>query len=159
MTYLPYRRQFVKCYINQVLHFDTTTTSRAEGGHAILKRQLGSSHGDLKIVVNAISLLLTNELHDHILAVNEAKMRVSLRLRKSIFQRISSYVSPHALRKVLEQYSLVVDKPTVLQSCIDAFTTTLGLPCCHKIQQRMYEPEGCLLIKIFIPIEGKVAHF
>jgi hypothetical protein len=35
---LSYRRRFIKCYINQMLHFDITITSRDEDAHAILKR-------------------------------------------------------------------------------------------------------------------------
>lgn len=48
-TYIrDFRRCFVKCYTNEVLHFNTTVTSRDEGAYAILKRQLGTSTGNLK---------------------------------------------------------------------------------------------------------------
>lgn len=147
MTYLPHRHRFVRCFTNRVLHFDTTVTSRAEGGHAVLKRQLGSSNGDLKTVVDAISLLLYNQLHDHIIAVEEAKTRFPLRLRKPIFLQLAAYISHYALRKISEQYSLVVDSPTALTPCTHTFTTVMGLPCSHKIQSRMYETAGCLLLE------------
>ncbi len=64
-TYIRnYRRRFIKCYTNQVLHFDTTVTSRGEDEHAVLKRQLESSIDDLKTVMNEINLLLINEHHN-----------------------------------------------------------------------------------------------
>lgn len=46
MTYLyetyiqSHRFRFVRCFTNRVLHFDTTVTSRGEGAHAVLKKQL-----------------------------------------------------------------------------------------------------------------------
>ena len=55
-TYITHVQHFVRCFTNRVLHFDTTTTSRGEGGHAVIKRQLGTSTGGLKTVVDGISL-------------------------------------------------------------------------------------------------------
>lgn len=49
-TYLDlYRRCFVRCYTDKVLHFETTVTSRGESGHALLKRHLGTSTGELNL--------------------------------------------------------------------------------------------------------------
>lgn len=70
-----YRRRFIKCYTDKVLHFGTTVISRGEGGHAVLKRHLGASTGDLKLVVDGISLLLTNQQHNYLIAYEEAKIR------------------------------------------------------------------------------------
>ena len=75
-------------------HFETTTTSRGEGGHAVLKRQLGTPNGDLKAVVDGVALLLTNELHNHLIAINSAKDRYPTDLRKPIFQRLASPALP-----------------------------------------------------------------
>ena len=129
-----------------MLHFDTTTTSRGEGSHAVLKRQLGSSTGDLKTVVDGINLLLINELHNYLITFNEARDRLPMDLRKPVFQRLTGFVTPHALRKMLLQYNLVVGRPIVLGPCTHAYTITTGLPCSHKIQERLYE-EGSLLIE------------
>lgn len=87
-TYLPHRHRFVKCYTDKVLHFDITTTSCGEGGHAVLKRQLGSSLKDLKTVMDGINLLLTNEIHSHLIAFNEARDCFSMDLRKPVFQQL-----------------------------------------------------------------------
>ena len=147
MTYLPHHCCFVWYFTNQVLYFDTTTTSRAEGEHAVLKCQLDSSTGDLKIVVDGISLLLTNELHDHLITINEAKNRFPMRLCKPIFQQLAAYISPYALRKIGEPYSLLVDRPTVIGPCTHTFITVMGLLCSHKIQEQMYEPKSCFLLE------------
>lgn len=41
----PYKRKFVKAYTNQILHFLNTASSKAESGHAALKRELHFSTG------------------------------------------------------------------------------------------------------------------
>jgi hypothetical protein len=99
--YMSFRQRFIKCYTNKVLHFETTITSRDESEHATLKRQLRSSNNDLKAVIDEIILLLTNELHNHLIVINSAKDRYFINLRKSIFQRLTSHVTLHVLRKVL----------------------------------------------------------
>ena len=114
------------------MHFDIITISRIEKRHAILKHQLRLFNENLKIIVNVINFLLINELYDHILIVNKIKMWMFLRFRKSIFQQIFFYVFSYILRKVLEQYFLIIDKSTILRFCIDAFTIILKFSCCHK---------------------------
>ena len=146
-TYISFRQRFVKCWTDRVRHFETTTTSRGEGGHdAVLKRQLGTSNGDLKAVVDGVALLLTNELHNHLIAINSAKDRYPTDLRKPIFQRLASRVTPFALRKILGQYNLLVDQPTAIRACTEVFTTVTGLPCNHRIQERLYD-DGVLLLE------------
>ncbi len=58
---MNYRRHFIKCYINQVLHFDTTMTSRDEDFHAILKQQLSKFIDDLKTIINDINFMSINK--------------------------------------------------------------------------------------------------
>lgn len=72
-----------------MLHFETTITSWGEGGQAVLKQQLGSSFGDLKIIVNGINLLLINELQNYLIQFDEIKVQYSLDLRKPISQDFS----------------------------------------------------------------------
>jgi hypothetical protein len=80
-----YRRRFVKCYTNQILHFEITVISRKEDEHVVLKRQLESSTEDLKTMIDEISLLLMNEMQNHTLVLTNAQMRHSMKLRKSVF--------------------------------------------------------------------------
>lgn len=145
VTYISFRHRFVKCFTNRLLHFETTSTSRGESGYAALKKQLGSSNGDLKAVVDGISLLLTNELHNYLIAINSAKDRYPTDLRKPIFQRLAGQVTSFALRKILRQYNLLVEQPTAIRACTGIFTTITGLPCSHKIQERLYDG-GFLLL-------------
>jgi hypothetical protein len=68
-TYIrDHRRRFVKTYINQVLHFETTMSSRSEIEHSQLKRYLRASTDDLKTMIDSISLMLKNQIHNHQIA-------------------------------------------------------------------------------------------
>jgi len=42
----PQRRKFVKCYTDRLLHFNNIATSRAEGGHRVVKQRLQFSTGE-----------------------------------------------------------------------------------------------------------------
>ncbi len=55
-----HRRRFVKMYINQMLHFETTMSFRNEIEHAQFKRHLKASIDDLKTMINNINLILKN---------------------------------------------------------------------------------------------------
>ncbi len=92
-----YRRRFVKCYNNKVLHFDTTMTSQDERAHAMLKKQLESSTRNFKTMMNDINLLFINEQHNYLIDLVNAEMRYSTELRKSIFQQFFSFVTSIAL--------------------------------------------------------------
>jgi hypothetical protein len=146
-TYIrDYRCRFIKCYINQVLHFDTTVPSRDEKEHAVLKRQLESSTNDLKTVMNDINLLLINEQHNYLIDMIETKMRYSIELRRSVFDQLTSFVTSVALWKILSQYKKLIERFTVISACIDVFITTTELSCSHKIQKRLFN-ENCILIE------------
>ena len=147
IIYITHASKFVKCFTNRVLHFNTTTTSRNEGEHATLKKHLGTSTGDLKTVVDGIELLLNNQYHNHKLNLDQAKMRYPFELNKPVFREIRAYVTPHAIRKIDAQYELLVDLTTAVPACTGTFTASTGLPCNHKIQERLYEAKGCVLLE------------
>jgi hypothetical protein len=140
-----FNHRFVKCFINWVLHFNTTTSSRDESEHAMLKRRLRSSIEDLKTMMNDINLLLINELHNHLLIVENAKIRFSMRLNKLIFQQVASYVVLNVLKMILDQYDLFMKRFTILSFCTHVFIIIIDLSCNHKIQKRLYEEDFILL--------------
>jgi hypothetical protein len=143
---MSYRRRFIKCYINQVLYFDTTMTSRDEDSHAILKQQLSKFTDDLKTIVNDINLMLINELQNYRIALDDDRMRYLMKLRKSIFEQLIFFVTTIAHRKILSQYKLMIERFTVLSACIKIFITIIELLCSHRIQKRLFQRK-CLLIE------------
>ena len=147
---INYRQRFVQCYTNKILHFGTTTTSRSEEEHAMLKRQLKSFTDNLKTVIDDIKLLLMNEYQNHLINLNEIKMRIFMMLRKSIFQHLIASVISIAMRKILPQYEFLINQSTIFLFCTDVFNTSMRLPCNHVIQQRLFEGDDLLLNDVHI---------
>ncbi len=140
-----YRRRFIKCYTDQVLHFETTMTSRSENEHSQLKRHLESSTEDLKIVIDSIKLLLINQIQNYHLQLNDVRLRYSAHLRKFIFQQLSAFVSSTVINLMLSQYQLLFDRWIALLFCIDVFIRIMRLSCSHKMQKRLYQSESLLI--------------
>jgi hypothetical protein len=120
-------------------------TSRSESEHAQLKRHLESSTEDLKIVIDSINLLLINQTQNHLLALNDVKLRYSAHLRKLIFQQLFAFVTSTVINLMLPQYQLLSDRPIALFSCIDVFIRIMKLSCSHKMQERLYQNESLLI--------------
>ena len=131
----PLKRKFVTYWTNQHLHFGNRATSRGECNNGRLKQQLGGcSTGDLKTVVEAIETLLQNEWSEYLIKLNEAKMRIANDIRRTpLFRDLLGKVSPFALRLMLPQYLLIQNDQ--MKACTKTFSTTLGLPCAHKMEE------------------------
>ncbi len=145
---LIYKKKFVGCWTDRKLHFGNHATSRGEGSNATLKRELGSSVADLKSVVDSLKLLLMNQRHDYIAAVQMAKTRLPFRLRAPILRDLVAHMTSFALHKVIEQYNLITTTEGPLLPCTNVFTRTLSLPCAHRIQRRMDDTAGGGVLKI-----------
>lgn len=108
-----------------------------EGGHTVLKSQLGVSTGDLLTVVTNIDSLLRNQHQEYIIALGEAKNNTPMVLKGGntvIYQDLTPYITPIALLKIHTQYRRLADKSQPLPPCTHSFTNTTGLPCAHKIE-------------------------
>ena len=142
-----YKRRFVKCFIDQVLHFGIISTFRRERVHAVLKRNLIISTEDLKTMVENLDFMLINQRHDYLIAAEEVKVRYSMDLKIDAFRNLIAFVISYALRKILGEYKRLIDQPTVFFACIKAFSTFLGLPCVHVIQERLTSNGNGLMIE------------
>jgi uncharacterized membrane protein YobD (UPF0266 family) len=121
-------------------------SSRDESEHAMLKRQLDSFIEDLKTMIDEINLLLMNEYHNYLLKFEKTKMRLSMKLRKSIYRELQAFVTFYVLRMIDQQYVKLTNQSTALSSCIKTFITIIDLSCSHKIQKRLFKEE-CLLLE------------
>jgi hypothetical protein len=111
----------------------------------MFKRRLKFSIEDFKTMMNDINLLLINELHNHFLIVENAKIRFSMRFNKLIFQQVASYVAFNVLKMIFDQYDLFMKRLTILLFCTHVFIIIIDLSCNHKIQKRLYEEDFILL--------------
>ncbi|KAH6599309.1 hypothetical protein BASA50_003116 [Batrachochytrium salamandrivorans] len=53
-TWLIHKEKIIRCWTDRILHFGTTSTSRSEGNHFVIKRILGIVNNDLLTVFNKI---------------------------------------------------------------------------------------------------------
>lgn len=132
-----YSCHLVAYYTNQIIHFENTATSWVKKTHSTLKHCLQIFTEDLKNVVDKITLLLINQHVKHAVALDSAKMLVSIVLRMLLFQELWGWASLYALRKIAEQHSKTTVTVTVLLKCTEMFMTTLKLLCSHKIQKQL----------------------
>lgn len=131
--YITHVTKFVKCFIDQVLHFNITIISCAEDEHKALKKQLKSLTKDFKTIIDQIDLLLINEFHDYKLNFDDVKNCYSLNLNKFIFYQIKIYIILHAIKKILPQYKLLIDQTMIVFAYTNTFIIFIDLSCNHKI--------------------------
>ncbi len=95
--------------------------------------------GDLKTVVDKLKLFLNGQYVNYDGDLEESKTRMPQDLRRmSIFRDLYGFVTPFALRKICDHYKRICGQPTAIEPCTGIFTRTMGLPCAHKIQERLY---------------------
>ena len=131
-TWLPFKWNLVQFWVDQNLHFGNRATSRVEGAHSVLKNYLQVSTGNLKTVLDKITLLLTNQHTEHDTALDQERQRIPHDVNIPIFAELVGKVTPFALRNILKQYKRLSALP--LNRCTQAFMESMGLPCAHLIQ-------------------------
>ena len=63
--WLIYRDRCVRAWTNNIMHYNHSASSRVEGAHATLKKQLRSSQGDFNRVGFVIKFTFAEQLHEH----------------------------------------------------------------------------------------------
>ena len=63
VTWLPHKEKFVGCYINQFPHFGSSSTSRVEGNHHVIKSYVRLGKLDLFVVLKRLSLMLVRSAY------------------------------------------------------------------------------------------------
>ena len=129
-------RVIVKVWINEILHFDTTTISRVEVMHRVLKSHLMYSIDDLKHVIDDIEIMIMNQCAIYTTKLNQESMKKFTTFNHNVFRDVIDRVTSHALYKVENQWLKVQTKTSHerMKSCIKIFKHTKSLSCAHKIK-------------------------
>ena len=138
--------RIIKCYINRTCHFFTTTTSRSEGAHKVLKQQLRFFTEDLKLVIDKIEILLMNQRKNYAMKFDVVKMRMFFDFQIFLFRDLIFKVFSHVLRLIHKQYQLI-QTSNYSTNCINAWRVILEFFCNHVIQKRMNFPIAMILFK------------
>ncbi|XP_057430848.1 uncharacterized protein LOC130723738 [Lotus japonicus] len=99
-TWLVHKEKFAKAWTNHVMHFGTTTSNRAEGAHASLKKMLRDCKGDLATSWDASHSLTCNR-HTEILASFERSIhRIDHIFMCPFYTAIPPHVLLHSLSRM-----------------------------------------------------------
>jgi len=131
------RERFVQAWVNNYLHFGNFATSRSEGGHAQIKRDLEVSTSDILTVVQSIERTLSHQhrgIKDALAAAKNAKP--VRHLASPLLSRLLTKVSPVAINKVAsirDKYlpSGAQGRLPISEICTGVTTRTMGIPCIH----------------------------
>ena len=138
-TWISKKQYFVSAWTDRYLHLGSVVTSRAEGAHAMLKKYLQVSTGDLYAVYHKIDMALEHQ-HREIEAQASSERIATPHVQNiPFFSPLLTKISLFALKKCYDQY-LKVMKATPedpLHPCRGSFTQTMGMPCAHKINDRL----------------------
>ena len=106
---------------------------RVESAHALLKRYIQSSQGDLLTTWCSIEQAVANQILN--IKTNSAKdrIRTPLDIDRTQFQACFSQITVTAIRLAYNNY-IRTEKP--LKPCTGVYTTTTGLPCAHILEDK-----------------------
>lgn len=101
-------------------------------------------------MINVIKLLLTNQIHKHMLIIASIEICYFIDLKFLIFQQLIVYIFLFVFRKIVFQYKLLIDQTKILLICTSMFTIINYLLCNHKIQNCMYINKTLMLKNVYL---------
>ncbi len=105
-----------------------------------MKEKLQFATGDLHTVTGKLDKLLIDQYHNYNGKIEEAKARLSKKLRNRPFLReLTAFVSSVTLDMVLDCYLRIAGQFTAIIVCTNIFITTMSLSCAHRIQECLYD--------------------
>ncbi|KAI9910743.1 hypothetical protein PsorP6_010322 [Peronosclerospora sorghi] len=137
-TCLIHIEKIVSCWTGCFPHFGTTSTSRGEGNHFIVKMILGIVNNDLLTVFNYIRLLLDMKFTELNAKIESDKSTLSRRHAVEFMKPLVKKVSKHALDKLMGQYNNSIDMDDGGEFT-GLFRASFGVPCRHEIKRHINE--------------------
>jgi hypothetical protein len=133
------QHRFLHCYTDIYLHFDMRATSRGEGSHWMLKRDLGTSVADLLTVIRSFERTVTHQHELFKKALDQERINKPTSMLKSPLVGDVLTKAQHALRKVFNIYNRYLPpgpgKEEIPLLCSGNTKRTMGIPCIHIIKE------------------------
>lgn len=154
-----YKENFVKHYTDKHMHYDTLVTSRVEGNHALLKKQLrNGKRSSIEELIHACGDHIQHQysqvaLHDRMEATRAPVWVIQDTLVNELQGKISSYALGKIQSQVIEARQAFTDPvhPLHTRTCSGVFSKTQGLPCSHKCLSALRSVGGKLSADNFSP--------
>lgn len=107
--WLPWRRQFVSCWISKIQNFGVRVTSRTEANHREIKGYLMNSLADLKHLVERVELMISNRKREYEKQeADEASRQLNDYRTRHWMGNTRTRCSREALKLLLSQYRIAV---------------------------------------------------
>jgi MULE transposase domain len=142
-----YKTKLVHCYVDQFFHAGTTTTSRLEGAHHVLKQWIGKPTKDMTGVWGSVQLAINHQLEEIRTYRGQCHSGTPVRTRNEFFSALNQKITPQGQMKLYDQWTLYKSEATRLEKgeitrgsiCTGTFFTSMGVPCQHMIKTRLAE--------------------
>jgi hypothetical protein len=136
-NWMWYKKKWACAWTNKYIYFGHTASSRGESSHHAIKADLLSRPHNLSDVISIISLYLKrrNDEVKHQRGLDRGRRS---HLKHWVYNKLHFVINSYAMERVqLHCKQFNMDIKTELPPCTGVFTTTMGLPCVHKVQGRM----------------------
>ena len=140
-----YKKQVIHAYVDQAFHAGTTTTSRLEGAHHVLKDWIGHPRKNLRGVYLAIKLATNHQLSE--IRTHRAQQFSSNRISQlgEFFSQLRRHITPFAIAKLRKQFDIFKSEDQRLERgetssiCTGNYFQSMGVPCWHMIKARLQQ--------------------
>jgi hypothetical protein len=138
-----YKTKLVHCYVDQFFHAGTTTTSRLEGAHHVLKQWIGKPTKDMTGVWESVQLAINHQLDEIRTYRGQCYSGTIVRTQNEFFSDLSQEITPQGQMKLHSQWTLYKSEETRLRNCetssicTGTFFSSMGVPCWHMIKARL----------------------
>lgn len=141
-----YKTKLIHCYVDQFFHAGTTTTSRLEGAHHVLKQWIGKPTKDMTGVWESVQLAINHQLDEIRTYRGQCYSGTIVRTQNEFFSGLSQQITPQGQMKLHSQWTLYKTEETRLRNgetsasiCTGTFFSSMGVPCWHMIKARLAE--------------------
>jgi hypothetical protein len=138
-------KQFMRCYLKGILHYDELTSSRVEGAHAKLKREIRTLTSDILTTMQVVSRVVSYTNLQAFNSIQDEMHRHPISLQVPILRNLLGRISRSAIRKVYNIWGEFSQAGKPLPSCTQYHQKSLGLPCNHVIKDLIDRGESLLL--------------
>ncbi|KAI1000013.1 hypothetical protein K3495_g8182, partial [Podosphaera aphanis] len=140
----------VHAWTNQFFNRNTTTVSRLEGAHAVLKRWIRTPTKKLSSVWASIQLALSDQINEIRIKRSRARDSLPAGISGELYYGVLGRISHFALHETCKQVKYARNEELRTRYgqssiCTGTFNKSIGMPCWHIIQERMSQNRGLMI--------------
>ena len=151
-TWLPYVKNFMKCYVDNTLHYGNYTSSPVEGFHGAIKRHLNHRKTSFLDFIQQFEVYVENVVDKVRLKETTDSNRVSVKLLDCpMYSNLLGRVSNYALNEIEKQRrkaAAAILAHEELPPCTGYLNRCFGLPCSHDCYARLIDGGACTLDEV-----------